>query len=362
MPAPIRTLPLYAALVGCAALLGACNKSVTSPADLRPTQPEKIFLYGGVTWTRTDLPFAPAAINGANVIVGKNGTEAVRWRNGVIDTLPHLAGLAGPYIAVDVTPNGLVLGGANGHILYWFQDGVQPVDVTSGSSYAGLLYPVAMNDSYMIVAQEYTGPNILSVRWTYPGPWVDISAPIGISGFDETVVTSMNANGQAAGYRYLFNPGVFLPVRWGTTGGPVQLSAPTSPSGWPSGSASSIDGSGNVFGSTSAGATIWYADGSSSVVTGLPAQPSLRSDAGRFVGVGYNNGVQQLFTSFNGTLTWLSSADASQTTPVDVNSCGAIIARRATSPTTTGSLWRRTSIVVQNTCDTPPLVYAATAM
>ncbi|HKW47012.1 MAG TPA: hypothetical protein VJN70_06190 [Gemmatimonadaceae bacterium] len=194
MSNPIRTLPLYAALVGCAVLLGACDNSVTSPAALRPAPPEKIFLFGGVTWTRTDLPFAPAAINGGGVIVGRNGNEAVRWRNGVVDTLPHLAGLAGPYIAVDVTPNGLVLGGANGHILYWFQDG-----------------------------------------------------------------------------------------------------------------------------------------------------------------------VQQVFTSFNGALTWLSSADASAATPVDVNSCGAIIARRSTSPAT-GSLWRRTSIVVQNTCDTPPVLVTATAM
>lgn len=360
MPAPIRTHPLYAALVGCTVLLGACEKSVTSP-DLRPTQPDKLLFYGGVTWTRTDLPFAPAAINGGNVIVGTNGTEAVRWRNGVIDTLPHLAGLAGPYIAVDVTPNGLVLGGANGHILYWFQDGVPPVDLTSGSTYAGLLYPVAMNDSYMVVAREYTGPNILSVRFTYPGPWVDISAPIGISGFDETVVTSMNASGQAAGYRYLYNSGTYLPVEWGTTGGPVQLSAPIDWSGQPSGRASSIDGSGNVFGSTSAGATIWHPDGSSVLVTGLPAQPSLRSDAGRFVGVGYNGGVQQLFTSFNGTLTWLSNADAFAATPVDVNSCGGIIARRATSPAS-GSFWRRTSIVYSNTCDTQLVTYTATAM
>lgn len=361
MSAAIRTLPLYATLVGCAVLLGACEKSVTSPTDLRPAQPEKILLFGGVTWTRTDLPFAPAAINGGGVIVGTNGTEAVRWRNGVVDTLPHRAGLAGPYIAVDVTPNGLVLGGANGHILYWFQDGVQPVDVTSGSSYAGLLWPVAMNDSYTIVAQEYTGVNVLSVRWTYPGPWVDISAPVGISGFDQTVVTSLNASGQAAGFRYLYYSGTYLPVRWGTTGGPVQLAAPIDRTGQPSGSANSIDGAGNAFGSTSAGATIWHPDGSSALVTGLPAQPSLRSDAGRFVGVGYNAGVQQVFTSFNGALTWLSNPDASAPTPVDVNSCGAIIAKRGTWPAT-GSLWRRTSIVYQNTCDTPVVLTAATAM
>jgi hypothetical protein len=360
MRAPIRTLSLSAALGG-ALLLGGCDDSVTSPADLRPSGPEKILFGGGTTWTRTDLPFAPAAINGAGVIVGKNGTEAVRWRNGVVDTLPHRAELAGPYIAVDITPNGLILGAANGHILYWFQDGVQPVDVTSGSPYAGLLYPVAMNDSYTIVAQEYTGLTVLSVRWTYPGPWVDISAPVGISGFDQTVVTSLNGGGQAAGYRYIYNSSTSLPVRWGTTGGPVQLSAPIDANGEPSGSGLSIDGSGNVFGYTSVGATIWHPDGSSALVTGLPARPSLRSDLGRFVGVGSNNGVQQVFTSFNGVLTWLSSPDASAPTPIDVNNCGAIIARRATSPAT-GSLWRRTSIVYQNTCDQQPVLTASFAM
>src|SRR6185503_12833230 len=120
------------------------------------------------------------------------------------------AELAGPYIAVDVTPNGLVLGAANGHILYWFQDGVQPVDATSGSPYAGLLHPVAMNDALMIVANYYTGPNILSVRWQYPGAWVDISAPVGISGWDQTVVRALNASGQAAGYRFLYNSSTSL--------------------------------------------------------------------------------------------------------------------------------------------------------
>src|ERR1700759_4644234 len=169
MRASIRTLSVYAALAGGVALLGACDTSVTRPGERVPTEADPLFI-GGITWSRTDLPFAPTAINAAGVIVGTNGTEAVRWRNGVIDTLPHRVGLAGPYSAVDITPNGLVLGSANGHALYWFQDGVQPVDASSGSPYAGSLYPVAMNDSYTIVAISYAyflGPT--SMRWTYPG-------------------------------------------------------------------------------------------------------------------------------------------------------------------------------------------------
>src|SRR6185436_84178 len=142
---------------------------------------------------------------------------------------------------------------------------------------------------------------------------------------------------------------------------PIALPAPADWNGQPSGRGLSIDGAGNVFGYTSAGATIWYANGSTTVVTGLPNRPSLRSDAGRFVGVGYNNGVNQIFTSFNGSLTWLANPDAGAPTAVDVNNCGAIIAKRPTSPAT-GSLYRRSSIVYQNTCDTPPVIYGGFAM
>ena len=355
MPVRIHTQSICAALVGAVALLGACSDtSVTRPADRSAETADPLFI--AVRWTRTDLPFAPAAINAAGVIVGTNGTEAVRWRNGIIDTLPHLAGLAGPYSAADVTPNGLVLGSANGHVLYWFQDGVQPVDATSGSPYAGSLYPVAMNDSRTIVALSYAYPLApTTVRWTYPGQWVDVGAGYGISGFDQTIVRSLNAAGQAAGYRYIYNHSTALPVRWGPSGGPVPLSAPIDANGEASGRGLSIDGGGNVFGFTASGPTLWSANGSRSVIYGLPAQPSQRSDAGRYVGAAYNNGVQQVFTSFNGALTWLAGPDATTLTPIDVNSCGAIVATRATSPTT-GALWRRTGISVLNTCDTQPVL------
>jgi hypothetical protein len=347
MRAPIRTLSLYAAFLGGTALVGACDTAVTSPVDRRAAEPEAILFFGS-TWTRSDLPFAPAAINGAGVIVGTNGNEAVRWRNGVVDTLPHRAGLAGPYTAADITPNGLILGQANGHLLYWFADGTPPVDASANSSYAGSLWPVAMNDSYMIVALSYATLAPTSVRWTPSTGFVNIGLGAGVTGQDQTIVTSLNANGQAAGnYNRPGFPSQAL--RWGASSTPVFLPAPLNWQGFPSGNAVSIDGAGNIFGGTSAGATIWHPDGTTALVTGLPGQPSLRSDAGRFVGVGYNNGVQQLFTSYNGSLAWLSNPDAIVPTPVDVNNCGSIILKRATSPAS-GYLWRRTGI--QYTCDT----------
>jgi hypothetical protein len=219
-----------------------------------------------------------------------------------------------------------------------------------------------MNDSYTIVAVSFAyalGPT--SVRWTYPGAWIDIGAGHGISGFDQTIVKALNAAGQATGYRYLYNSGTSLPVRWASSGGPVQLAAPLDWNGQPSGSGLSIDGSGNIFGYTSAGPTFWHANGPSAPIYGLPAQPLMRSDAGRYVGVGSNNGVQQVFTSFNGSVTWLSSPDATAPTPTDVNNCGTIIAKRATSPAT-GFVWRRTSIIYINTCDTPPVANPGLAM
>ena len=69
MRASIRTLSVYAALVGGVALLGACDASVTRPGDRVPTEADPLFI-GGITWSRTDLPFAPTAINAAGVIVG----------------------------------------------------------------------------------------------------------------------------------------------------------------------------------------------------------------------------------------------------------------------------------------------------
>lgn len=343
MRAPIRTLAFYAALVGGTTLLGGCDTSVTRPADPRAAKPDALLLYTSA-WSRTDLPFAPAAINGAGVIVGTNGNEAVVWQNGVLDTLQHSVVLPGPYSAIDITPNGAILGSANGHAIFWRSATSVPNDASAG--FQPYLYPMAMNDSYTIVAWAFYDVGTTTYRWTPTGGWVDIGAGVGIYGGDQTIATSINANGQAAGYRFLSTADSPMPVRWGTSGGPVQLSAPIDANGEPSGKAVSIDPSGNVFGFTIAGATIWHPDGSSTVVTGLPAQPALRSDMGRFVGLANN----EVFTSFNGTLTWLSYPDATAPTLMDVSSCGSIIAKRATSPAT-GYLWRRSGITY--TCDQP---------
>ena len=273
-----------AVLVG-AALLGACDADVTRPVDRRVTKPEAILF--GTSWIRSDLPFAPSAINAAGAVVGTNGTEAVVWQNGVLDTLPHHIQLPGPYAAVDISPNGAIVGSANGHVLYWRTSSSPPNDASAGLSYA--VYPTAINDSYTIVGWSFLVYGATSKRFTPTGGWVDIGLGLGFFASDQTIVTSLNANGQAAGYLYRYNRGSSVPLRWGTSGSAVQLPAPIDANSDPSGRGISIDGAGNVFGFTSAGATIWHPDGSTVLVTGLPAPPSLRSDVGRFVGVAYNN-------------------------------------------------------------------------
>lgn len=340
---------LYAALV--TALLAGCDTPVTRPPEPQAAKPEAILIFGSC-WCRTDLPFSPSAINDAGIVVGTSGTEAVFWQNGVLDTLQHSVALSGPYRAVAISPNGAILGSANGHAIYWQTPTSPPNDVNSGFSY--LVEPVAINDAHTIVGWSWKGLGLTAWRYTPAGGWVEIGAGLGISGFDQTIPTSLNASGQAAGYRYLYNSGTYLPVRWAATGGPIQLPAPIDWNGQPSGRALSIDGAGNIFGITSAGATIWNYYGGSTLVTGLPALPSMRSNAGRFVGVGANGGVQQPFTSFNGGITWLSNPDVTSPTPVGVNACGTIVARRATSPAS-GFLWKRSGVAMYQ-CDIPPVV------
>lgn len=352
----LRTLPLHAALVGCTALLGACDTSVTRPPEPQIAKPDAILIGITSCWCRTDLPFAPAAINDAGTVVGTNGTEAVVWQNGVLDTLQHSIVLPGPYKAVAISPSGAILGAANGHAVFWRTPTDPPNDASAG--FAPYMDPVAINDSYTIMAIAQADVGFTTYRWTPTGGWVDVGAGLGIYGSDQTIVKSMNNYGQATGYHYLYASGTYLPVRWGATGGPVQLPAPSDWTGWPSGRGISIDAAGNIFGFTSAGTTIWHPDNSTALVTGLPGQPSLRSNAGRFVGVAYNGSVLQPFTSFNGALTWLSNSDATAPTMVGVNSCGTIIAKRATA--NTGYLWKRSGISYSNTCDVQ-LTYSATA-
>ena len=342
---------LFAALA-VTTLLAGCDTPVTRPPEPpQAARPEEILLIGSC-WCRTDLPFSPAAINDAGIVVGTNGSEAVYWQNGILDTLQHSVALSGPYRAVAISPNGAILGAANGHTIYWQTPTSPPNDVNSGFPY--LVEPMAINDAHTIVGWSWKGYGLTAWRYTPTTGWVEIGAGLGISGFDQTIPTSLNANGQAAGYRYLYNSGTYLPVRWNATGGPIALPAPLDWSGMPSGRANSIDGAGNIYGFTSAGATIWNYYGGSTLVTGMPAIPSLRSNSGRFVGVGYNSSVQQPFTSFNGALTWLASPDLTAPTPVGVNACGTIVARRATSPAT-GFLWKRSGIAMYQ-CDIPPVV------
>jgi hypothetical protein len=339
MRVPVRSL--YATVIATAALLGACDNAVAPPAIRPPADPNPLIILGGVTWTRTTLPFMPRAINAAGVIVGINGSEAVRWTNGVLDTLPHLAGLSGPYTAVDITPNGIVLGGANGHILYWAQHNA-PVDPSAGSSFAGSLTPIAMNDSYTIVGWSRNDLTaITTVRWNGSGAWVDIGAGYGHSGADQTVVTGLNALGQASGWRMIYSSQLSTPIKWNAAStSPISLSSS-------SGEGRGIDDNGNIFGFTDSGTMMWYANGTSGLVSGLPGFAWKRSNTGRFVGTAMNGGATQIYTSFNGALTWLPGPDGSSPNPAGVNNCGTIIANNGS----TGLMWKRTSIVAAKTCD-----------
>jgi hypothetical protein len=93
-------------------------------------------------------------------------------------------------------------------------------------------------------------------------------------------------------------------------------------------------------------------------VPGLPGLPYLRSDMGRYVGFAWNAGVQEIFTSYNGSVTWFAFTGTPPTL-VGVNPCGAFIARNAYASPVTGYLYHRTGITVGSTCDVPQVILAA---
>lgn len=343
MRTPILTISLSAAL------LVACDTSPTRPTD-RVRVPDKplkqLEIVNPVqSWTMVALPFSPAAINDGNVIVGSKAGEAVRWQNGALTTLPHLSGVAGPYSAVDVTPNGVILGeagnqpGQDGHGLYWSSATAQPVDISAptvtvlsplGVRLPQLVQPVAMNDNYVIVG------NVISTgqafRWTSATGIRNISPTSSL-----TTVAGLGADGYAAGNERPSGDS-FQPLRWDANGVATALNA------GPSGMAADIDDAGNVIGTSSVtGPTmtrIWHLDGS---VTDLSVgfnDPGKLSDVGRIV---EQSATQTPWTYFAGVLTHLSAPFGVQL--VGVNKCGSIIGK-ATDGSSAGFLWVRT-----NGCD-----------
>ena len=344
--------PVSLLLPLCAALLGACGDSTTSPdaSSRRAAGKPEHLLIGGSGWTLVSLPFAPAAMNDAGVIVGTQNGEAVRWENGALTALPHFPGIAGPYAAKDITSKGYILGVASGHPLIWTSPTATPIEIVAYPFQ--VLAPVAMNDDLTVVGQA-TGRR--PWRWTQATGLRYMS-----QGLYGSRVTGVNSAGYASGLQYAAN-GSHIPIRWSPSGVATALYVPMYTA-----TALAINDAGTVVGNgeEDCGGNpsaydpcplevyVWtlnggFADLYSAFTAGYASSVS---NPGRIVGGGGVTGWA--WTYYNGVLTQLSHPDVTPPQPVDVNSCGSIVAVRF-DVAGTGYLWRRGSSFMA-TCDVAP--------
>lgn len=339
MRSPISLVPF------CVVLLAACDSSVTRPTDRARSKPDQILLFGS-TWGRMDLNFEPRGMNDAGAIVGSQGNEAVLWQNGILTILPHRAGVAGPYVARAITPNGMILGSAgtytNEHGLYWILPTAPPNDI-SDDPFRGFVpvYPVGINDSYTIVGEMNIGGNLQAFRWTPTTGFQNISR-----GTQTTFVVGLTSGGYIGGY----DSG---PLLW-----PPNAAA-TVPASPPQGLPNGISDAGALVGWGLNGSTfqttVWNTSGGFSFVPGAPNYAEQMNRAGRIVG----DSANLPYTYFNGSLTRLSVSSArADVEMVGVNSCGNRILGWRVDTTDAGYLWTR-NILSTTQCDTPPLILAA---
>lgn len=339
-----RSTPTAAGLL-LATVLAACDASPTPPAA--PTGPD--LLIRAPQWELIALPFSPAAINDAGVIVGTKNGQVVRWENGMLTTLPRLSRLTHAHRAVDITPQGKVLGGTgDGIALLWTSPTQLPRVI---EHHDRRLWPVRANDDLTVVGNmdilTPTGPILHHVfRWTPTSGLRDITAPTA-----PNRVTDLNRYGYASGIVLSAGGLSNKPIRWSPTDSVTFL--PTlGAEGVTPAAAEAINDAGDVVGLSAWGTTIWKANGSVAIVIGVPTPRSIVgwNASGRLVGY-LADGSSRPWTLHQGALTWLASPDsAAYPVVTGVNNCGSVVAaRRDPSAPETGWLWLRPLYA----CDAP---------
>jgi hypothetical protein len=329
--------PPFLMAVGAATWLAACDGATPTSVAI-PPEPSNVVLFG---WQRSNLAFVPTAINDSGVIVGNQGTRAVRFFNGTVTVLPAPAvGFTQTYSAVDIARNGHILGVNGGSMLIW----TDPTSLPQVVTFSTALLPSAILDDHTVVGTT-AGRGF---RWTPAGGVQLLGTP---PTYSVTKATHVSRSGFIAGWAI---PAVSGPpeglVRWDANGTPTVL-LPVGHSSPPENRPSDIDDFGNIL-STSGGITVnWTVGGTVITIANVPTptRTTAWSPLGRIVGhtIGSSN---RPWTLYNGVLTWLpqpTPADQADI-PVGVTACGTIVARRVNGGVVldSGYVWRRSF-----TCD-----------
>src|SRR5215831_1496865 len=157
-------------------------------------------------WLVTLLPFSPAAINNANLIVGQHTvrrtvvtrprTSAVQFQNGNLQELPFIVSDGGFSAAVDVSSLGAIVGKTNNQArqpaVVWF-----PLPLALPEAPVGVFVPAAINKNLNVVGSSLDAQ--VAFKWHDPFGYQPLFAP-GVLKNRPTFATDINDNGYSVGF------------------------------------------------------------------------------------------------------------------------------------------------------------------
>jgi hypothetical protein len=278
----------------------------------------------GPEWDVVGLPFAPAALNDAGLIVGKrDGEQPVQHQNGKTQVLQPPFDDADFYAAIDVTSLGAILGRTDQRpnppaVMWW------PLPLVIPPAPRGRFLPAAMNKNLVVVGtSDGVEPVIPYNKWTPAGQFTQLHAPHHLH-VRTTCATDVNDHGYIAGFvetvsetlGILWTPADVPRVLWG---------------GEPIGGTPHMNNGGDVVAIDSRRiVSIASFDGTVQSFDAIPDPISVGgiSDERRLIGLSKVGGAARGWTFYRNHLTWLDPPPGSTAVlvaPTGVDRCGNIV-------------------------------------
>ena len=271
-------------------------------------------------WLVASLPFAPAAINDANLIVGQQNNHAVQFQNGTLQVLPFIVDPGDSSAAVDVSSLGAIVGKTDNikqqPAIVWF-----PLPLALPEAPVGVFVPAAINKNLNVVGSSPDAQ--VAFKWHDPFGYQGLVAPGSLRN-RPTFATDINDNGVAVGFAEELAGAT--PVLWTSDNIPHvpwrAASARSHPHINNHGDVALLDGSQTV--------TVLHLNGSIESFPSIPDPLSVDgiSDEGRIIGTSRVNGMTKGWTFYKNNLVWLNAPgnDAGVFVhPTGVNQCGNIV-------------------------------------
>jgi hypothetical protein len=334
-----------------ASFVAACDSTPTSPDARRikaEAKPSDIIGFGP-SWHATKLPFMPYAINDAGVVVGTQASagtfQGVIYQNGVTTAMgvSSWGRCQGNVSATAISSTGIVAGIGGDCVLMWLVPGADPFELLVGTT-PGLKFTVlAVYDNWTVLGGGTNSSGSFAYQWSETAG--ESFSPYGF------FATATDGQGNVYGHTLDGQP-----AKWSARYGLARMSVPYPLNG---GAVIAADSRGDALAilhdRIGSEPVLYSANSLVSVVTGMPANVSRLNSSGRFVGFAQQVAGQQakVWTSIQGTVTWLASPDSLPYQTIGVNGCGSIIAAAGLGPLS-GALYTRSSPITV-VCDQAPV-------